>query len=207
MDANLSKSSRDPTERCEVFAGGSLSKNAPPSSLSKFVTIPACNDTLLMDYEQFAMILDDQDLVACSPEVVTLDEIRAAPKYEIDTDETIDDILHITKVEETLTHLLQQHDSCVQDEHVNAIISGLPKERVDSLNTPGSSCKYGIRAIHGWSVMRMLYMFGLWIILGLIFFFVWLVKHPGDLQTASVPYLMLLTTFPIIIPVLDLYTE
>jgi hypothetical protein len=153
------------------------------------------------------MILDDQDLVSCSPEPVTIKEIRAAPKYEIDTDDMIDDTFHIKKVEDTLTHLLQQHGSRVQDRQVNVIISGLPKERMGSLDTPGSPCKYGIRSIHGWSVLRILWMFALWIFPGLIFFFLWLVKHPGDLQTASVPYLMLLTTFPIIIPVLDLYTE
>jgi hypothetical protein len=153
------------------------------------------------------VILDDQDLVACSPDAVTLDEIRAAPEYEIHVDETMDDTLHVTKVEETLTHLLQQHGSRVQDKQVNAIIPGLPKEHVSPIGASGSSCKFGIRSIHGWSVMRILLMFSLWILLGLIFFVVWLVKHPGDLQTASVPYLMLLTTFPIIIPVLDVYTE
>ena len=143
-DANLFTSSRDPTEGYEVFAGGSLSEIAPPSNLSKYVTIPACNDTLLMDCVQFAMILDDQDLVACSPEAVTLNEIRATPKYEIDTEEMMDDILHITMVEEALTHLIQQHGSRVQDKQVNAVISGLPKECINSLNTPGSPCKYGI---------------------------------------------------------------
>jgi hypothetical protein len=150
--------------------------------------------------------LDDQDLAAYSPETVKLDDIKPTLGYEISKCGLLEDLLHITWVETTLAHYIQRHAS-VNDQEVDALISGLPKRIKSCHGMKGRSHGYGIRAVHGWSVVKVLSLFIISAIPGLLFFCVWLVNHPGDLQNASIPYFMMLTTFPCVTFVVDLYVD
>lgn len=67
------------------------------------------------------------------------------------------------------------------------------------------SVGYGIRGVHGLSVMKFFYILAVSTTIGLVFFICWLAKHPGDIQNASVPYFMLMTAVGGFIALPDLY--
>jgi len=100
---------------------------------------------------------------------------------------------------------LQSLDSLVSDEEVNAIIAGLPKQKDGSLDRKGRSFGFGMRPVHGWSLLKLLCMFGFCLVMGLVFFSVWLAQRPGDLQGASVVYFMMLAAPTAVVSVVDRY--
>jgi hypothetical protein len=134
----------------------------------------------LTSISQFVCISEGLDFIVCSPDAVKIDEIRATSGYEMSKEDALDDSSHVAWVESILRHCLQQFHYFVRVEQVNAIISGLPKKIEDNQATEGT-CGYGIKAIHGWLVAKILVIFGIGIILGLVHFSLWLSKHPGDL--------------------------
>lgn len=98
---------------------------------------------------------------------------------------------------------LQLPGSLVSDMEVNAIIAGLPKEKDGSSDRKGRSCGYGIRPVHGWSLLKLLCMLGFCLVIGLVFFSIWLSQRPGDIQGASVVYFMVLTVPTAVLSVVD----
>ena len=109
-------------------------------------------------------------------------------------------------VESTLTHFMQHHSSQANESEINAIIAGLPKKVTSCIDVGGREFGYSIRSVQGWSLMRFVGLSVICLFLGLGFFCVWLGKHPGDFQNASVPYFMLLAPFTLI-GILDAYIE
>ena len=145
--------------------------------------------------------------MTCGLEKVSLDEIRRTQEYDISIGINLDDEdLHLAWVETTLAHYLLHHGKYITDDKVDEIISGLPKKTNLCMNKKARSIGYGIRGVHGLSVMKFLYLSVVTSGIGLVFFIYWLVKHPGDLQNASVPYFMLVAAVGGFIAISDFYT-
>ena len=141
----------------------------------------------------------------CGPEKVSLCEIRRTLEYDISTGSVPDEDLHLAWVESTLAHYIMYHRHCITDSDIDDLISGLPKKTNGCIGKKARSVGYGIRGIHGWSLAKFLCMLALSTGIGLIFFVYWLVKHPGDIQNASVPYFMLVAAVVGFIAIPDLY--
>lgn len=154
---------------------------------------------------KFVRLLDDREIVVCSPEPVSIGEIRSTPGYEISIDGRLDDKSHIAWAEGALVVCLQSPSSLISDDEVNAIIAGLPKQKDGSLDRKGRSFGYGMRPGHGWSLLKLLCLFGFCLVMGLVFFCAWLAQHPGDLQGASVIYFMMLAAPTAVVGVVDRY--
>lgn len=79
------------------------------------------------------------------------------------------------------------HSKQVADNNIDDIIFGLPKKTKCCMGKKARSVGYGIRGVHGLSLTKFFYILAVSTGTGLIFFVYWLVKHPGDIQNASVP--------------------
>jgi hypothetical protein len=143
--------------------------------------------------------------VKCGLEKVSLDEIRRTLEYDISTGSIPDEDFHLAWVETTLAHYIVHHRKCITDNNIDDIISGLPKKTRCCMVKKARSVGYGIRGVHGLSVLKFFYILAVSTGIGLIFFVYWLVKHPGDIQNASVPYFMLMTAVGGFIAPPDLY--
>lgn len=141
----------------------------------------------------------------CGPEKVSLDEIRRTMEYDISTGSILDEDLHLVWVETTLAHYISHHRKYITDNDIDDIISGLPKKTTCCMDKKARSVGYGIRAVHGLSLTKCLYILAVSTGIGLAFFVYWLVRHPGDIQNASVPYFMLTTAVGGFIALPDLY--
>ncbi|KAF2465752.1 uncharacterized protein BDR25DRAFT_360279 [Lindgomyces ingoldianus] len=156
---------------------------------------------------QFIRLLDEKDLVKCGPEKVNLDEIRRTLEYDISTGSIPDEDLHLAWVETTLAHYILHHHKHITDDNINDIISGLPKKTKICVGKKARSVGYGIHGVYGLSLTKFFYLLAVSTGIGLSFFVYWLVKHPGDIQNASVPYFMLMTAVGGFIALPDLYIE
>lgn len=128
----------------------------------------------------------------CGLEKVSLDEIRRTLEYDISTGSIPDEDLHLAWVETTLAHYILHHHKYITDNNIDDIISGLPKKTNCCMDKKARSVGYGIRGVHGLSIMKLHCILAICSGIGLVFFICWLVIHPGDLQNASVPYFMLM---------------
>jgi hypothetical protein len=142
--------------------------------------------------------------VKCGSEKVNIDEIRRTLEYDISTGSIPDEDLHLAWVETTLAHYILHHRKYTTDNNIDDIISGLPKKKC-CMGKKAQSVGYGIRGVHGLSLMKSFYILAVSAGIGLTFFVFWLVKHPGDIQNASVPYFMLMTAVGGFIALPDLY--
>lgn len=145
----------------------------------------------------------------CNSDKVKLEEILKNKEYEISVTAPpeSDEELHIAWVEETLSHYLEHHRKTASDEDINKIIQGLPKKMKASVGRKAMSIGYGIRSVQGLSFVRFMCVIGICFILGLCFFVYWLMKHPGDIQNASVPYFMLMAAAGAFVALPDLYIQ
>jgi hypothetical protein len=134
---------------------------------------------------------------------VSLDEIRQTLEYDISTGSTPED-LHLAWVETTLAHYILHHRKYITDKNIDDTISGLPKT-TKCIGKKARSVGYGIRGVHGLSLMKLFYILAASTGIGLSFFVYWLVTHPGNIQNASVPYFMLMTAVGGFIALPDLY--
>lgn len=151
--------------------------------------------------EQFVRILDEENPVACRQSPVKVADIKAHPGYEIDTTVSFDDEMHILWAEAALKqHLTNTSD---RDDEINKLIAGLPRIKVVTDRHLARSTGYGIIAKPGWAVWKFLIMAFLAITVGLTLFIWWLVKHPGDLQNASVPFFMVLAAMSLLVAIPD----
>lgn len=141
----------------------------------------------------------------CGLDKVSLDEIRRTLEYDISTGSIPDEDLHLAWVETTLAHYILHHNKYITDNNIDDIISGLPKKIKCCMDKKARSVGYGIRGVHGLSVMKCLYILAVSTGIGLVFFICWIIKHPGDIQNASVPYFMLMTAVGGFIALPDLY--
>ncbi|OCK73877.1 hypothetical protein K432DRAFT_430344 [Lepidopterella palustris CBS 459.81] len=140
---------------------------------------------------KFVRLFENEAIVACRPDRVTVRDIRLSGEYEIETGGASDDDLHISWAEGALTHYLR-YDCENKDEEIDVLISGLPRRKDRTSGKLVKSMGYGIRAQHGWSLFKFLVLLSLSTLGGLVFFVYWLILHPGDLQNASIPYFMIL---------------
>jgi hypothetical protein len=128
----------------------------------------------------------------------------ATEEYDIDISTTRDHDLHIAWAEATLAHYLT-HNEEHADQHIDTLLSGLPKRKRTQLRQKAKATGYGMHAQQGWSIFKFLIALTICSVPGLAFFFVWIKNHPGDLQNASVPYFMILATMAALVAIPDLY--
>lgn len=144
-------------------------------------------------------------MVKCGSETINLDEIRRTLEYDIDTENTFDEDLHMAWVESTLAHYILHHREFITDSSIEGIISGLPKKTKCCISKKAKSVGYGILSLHGLSLAKILCILVVSACLGLSFFIYWLIKHPGDIQNASVPYFMLMAAIGAFVALPDFY--
>jgi hypothetical protein len=156
---------------------------------------------------KFICLLDGQDLVRCNSDKVKLEEILRNREYEISTTVAPDEELHIGWVEETLSHYLRCHRQEASNQEIDMIIQGLPKKMKASVGRKAMSVGYGIRSVQALSFARFLCVMVICFGFGISFFVFWLVKHPGDIQNASVPYFMIMAAAGAFIAFPDFYIQ
>lgn len=142
----------------------------------------------------------------CRQEPVQLGEIRKAKDYEISLREGHDEDMHLQWVEGVVAHHLQHRRSGNEFYAIDDAIPALPK-KLGQIAQHSRACGYGIRAVQGWSVLRILIFFGICLVSGLIFCIVRLVTGGDSIERAAVPYVMITATLSLLTAFLDSYID
>ena len=71
-------------------------------------------------------------------------------------------------------------------------MSSLPKKTKHCTEKKAWSVGYSIHRVHRLLVIKFFYILAASIGVGLVLIICWLVKHPRDIQIASIPYFMLM---------------
>jgi len=145
-------------------------------------------------------------LVKCRPAPVQLDEIRTAKDYEISLREGHDEDMHMQWVEGVVAYHLQHRTSEKDLYAIDDAIPALPKKR-GQLAQHSRACGYGIRAVQGWSVLRIMIFFGFFLASGLTFCIIQLVTKASGIEPAAAPYVMILGTLSLFTVLMDLYID
>ncbi|KAI9774940.1 MAG: hypothetical protein M1840_000156 [Geoglossum simile] len=151
-------------------------------------------------FVMFQLIQPEKDLVACGKEELP-DPLSEEYVYKyFDPREQF-----VKTLEKTLMHHFHNHHGCSADD-AQHILERIPKKANGKLKTCYAADGYGMHAVPGWAVWKIVALFAVSQICPLAYAIRWLCGHAGDLQNAFVLSMYLVGVFNILLIFPNLFT-
>ncbi|KAI9782683.1 MAG: hypothetical protein M1839_004670 [Geoglossum umbratile] len=144
-------------------------------------------------FVMFQLIQPEKDLVACGKEELP-DPYSEEYVYKYFNPRE----QFVKTLEKTLMHYFHNNHKCSADD-AQHILERIPKKANGKLKTCYAADGYGMHAVPGWAVWKVLAVFTISQILPLAYAIRWLCGHPGDLQNAFVLSMYLVGVFNILL--------